>query len=161
MPRMSTRFHYEFFRSVCKEEDARYDSLIDRGKIYLSIISIFFGGVFFKLDWIFENRAKLQSGLPFYAAGILSIFIALVLVALALQVLSYEAPSDLNSIIDNLELDNDESEFINARISELAVANERNILQNDRRATLLQGALISILVGVLMLVIGISAFILT
>lgn|SRR5574341_1099817 len=152
---MATEFHYAFFRSIYEEEDARYSSLIDRGKIYLSIISIFFGGIFFKLDWIVENRHWLRNALWFYVGGVACFFAALILVCLSLQILAYEAPSDPNKVIEQGELELKQPLFINARITDLAVAYQRNSRQNDRRALLLRFALSAIVLGVLCMLAGV------
>lgn len=66
---MATQAQYDFFKDLYEEENARAQSLIDRGKIYLSIVSLFFGGIFLKLDWVIDHRNEIERGFGFYAIG--------------------------------------------------------------------------------------------
>ena len=116
---MATQAQYDFFKDLYEEENARAQSLIDRGKIYLSIVSLFFGGVFLKLDWAIDHRNEIERGFGFYVIGTASFLIALVLVCLALQVLSYEALTDPEELIVQISGEQAaDAEFRAARIAD-------------------------------------------
>jgi len=154
---LATQAQYDFFKDLYEEENARAQSLIDRGKIYLSIVSLFFGGVFLKLDWAIDHRNEIERGFGFYVIGTASFLIALVLVCLALQVLSYEALTDPEELIVQISGEQAaDAEFRAARIADYTVASMRNSHQNDRRAVYLQVSLALIIVGTVLFCTGMA-----
>jgi hypothetical protein len=154
--RMVGKEQVDFFRDVYKEEEARFQSLTDRGKIYLSIVSIFFGGVFLKLDWILEHKIGLSEGLVFYVTGILAFLSSLILVCWALQVVEYAEIADLNEIINTENLESQPlDQFFKRRIADYAVAYDVNYTQNDRRANFLQWSLYLIVAGMVSMSLGV------
>jgi len=146
----------DFFRDVYKEEEARYQSLTDRGKIYLSIVSVFFGGVFLKYDWILDHRPSLKDGLAFHALGIAAFLVSLMLICRALQVIDYAEIADLSDLVKTENLESQPlEEFYKLRMADYAAAYEVNFTQNDKWANLLKNSLDLIVVGVILILAGI------
>lgn len=83
--------------------------------------------------------------------------IALVLVCLSLQVLSYEALTDPEELIVQISGEQAaDAEFRAARIADYTVASMRNSHQNDRRAVSLQVSLALIIVGTVLFCTGLA-----
>ncbi|GJQ60428.1 MAG: hypothetical protein D8M57_16115 [Candidatus Scalindua sp. AMX11] len=136
---MFTKEQFDEFKYVYEKEDARFSELINRGKIYLSIITVYIGVFTLKIQDIAtlvgnEWYSKVILG----ATGACFIF-ALLACVLALGIFKYEGLCNIKTEL--LKFDDagkPNAEFYEDRLADMAVAYERNSLQNDRRALLLQ-----------------------
>ncbi len=146
---MSSQSQFEYYKYLFERESSRYQELINRGKLFLSVITLYLGLLAVAAD---KSIPKLQAyTLPAitYFIGVALIVTALTLVVLAVGIYQHEKPSDPMKMIDRYsETEPTDSEFFDERIADFAVATERNARINDRRAALLRFASFVLLFGV-------------
>jgi len=146
---MFTKEQFHAFKYVYEKEEARFSELINRGKIYLSIITVYIGVFTLKIQDVSTlvgngSFSKILLG----ATGVCFIF-ALLACVLALGIFKYEGLCDIKEEL--LAFDDKgkpDSEFYEDRLADMAVAYERNSEQNDRRASLLEISSYLVLAGV-------------
>ena len=145
---MATQTQYDFFKYLYDAEQTRYRELIDRGKLFLSIITIYLGLLAVAADKTIPlSKHSLIIAIT-YTTSVIFIVGAMVPVVLAVGVFKYERPSDPMRIVENFgrEIPIDE-EFLDARLVDFAVATERNFSQNEKRANLLRVSSFILLLG--------------
>lgn len=146
---MFTKEQFDTFKYVYEKEEARFSELINRGKIYLSIITVYIGVFTLKIQDIGtlvgdESFPKILLG----ATGV-SFISALLACVLALGIFKYEGLCDIKEeLLAFDDTGKPDAEFYEDRLADMAVAYDRNSLQNDRRALLLQISSYLMLAGV-------------
>ena len=154
---MATSNQLEYFQWIFNREVEREKELINRGKIYLSIITLYLG-----LSGIAADKlvAGLNEGsyLPFvYVAGFIAFAAALVLVIRAMSVFRYVYPTDPETVlIEGREAWPNDARFNLERMAELAAAFEYNHPINEKRATALKYATYALFAGILLQAISLS-----
>lgn len=145
---MATKTQYEVFQFVHDAEDKRMTELVTRAKVYLSIATFFLGGLAFKMGdpvLLISTAAQI---IYFVAAGLFILAFSFILAALFIY--SYEGVTDLIEVIEEFQAKPpSDTDFLDDRIVDLAIACDRNVRQNDKRAVLLQIASFVMLLGVL------------
>lgn len=145
---MATKTQFDIFKSVYDEENTRLNELVTRAKVYLSVETFFLGALLFKFDLVLKmtKDAPILS-LTFILSAVF-FFVALLLTILSLRMLPYEAIFSPKQVINKFgETPPEDSDFLDDRIADLAVATEKNRKQNNRRANDLQWAGICLMIG--------------
>jgi hypothetical protein len=146
---LATELQYNSFKSVYEEEADRYTSLAARAQLYFSIIAVYLGAIAFKFEDVetFSKTWAVPSWL-FLVTGSL-LLLALLAVVLAISIRAYEGVYDPERVIKSFGAQPPtDSEFLDDRIVDLAVATNRTSAQNDSTANWLKTAIILIFVGV-------------
>lgn len=135
---MATETHYAFFKSVYDEENVRYTELESRAKFYLTIQTFYLGAIAFKFDDIRKFSEALSVPPILFITGGLLVVLGLLLTVLATRIRAYEAPTDLQKLLQSFgSSPPTDSEFLDDRLADLAVATDRNSIANDKVASLL------------------------
>jgi hypothetical protein len=146
---MATEIQYDSFKSLYDEEAERYKSLAARAQLYFSIIAAYLGAIAFKFEDI--QGFSRTWGVPawmFLVTGAL-LLLALLGVVLAISIREYEGVYDPEGVIENFGAQPPtDSEFLDDRVIDLAVATKRNSEQNDWTAKCLKAAIILIFMGI-------------
>src|ERR1041385_844678 len=103
---MATEAQYEFFKFRYMEGVERYQALIARGQIFLSIVTLYIGALSFKLSPSGASTSaltELQKPLLkwMYCSVLISLLISLLLIVLALGIYKYHALIDPVRIIES------------------------------------------------------------
>lgn len=144
---------YNFFKYLYEKEESRYKELLNRGKVFISIITFYLGLLLFKTSDYQTADAFIDTlGIKvfLYALPIILFSIAFLINILSLGIYTYEYPNDLKSLIINNEnqLYNN-TEFLKGRIVDFAIAMERNYETNNKRAKLLFYTSIFMFLGII------------
>ena len=134
---MATETQYAFFKSVYDEENVRYTQLESRAKFYLTIQTFYLGAIAFKFDDIQKFSAALSVPPILFITGGLLVVLGLLLTVLATRIRAYEAPTDLQELLESFGSSPTDSDFLDDRLADLAVATDRNSIANDKVANLL------------------------
>jgi hypothetical protein len=137
---MATELQYLYFQSIYEAENQRYASLEARSRLYLTLQTFYIGAVAFKFsDVMALNAAFRVPAVLYIGAGVLLLF-GLFLTVLAARIRTYEAPSNLRTIVESFGTSPQrDSEFMDCRLADFVVATERNSAVNERVASLLSG----------------------
>jgi len=140
---------YEYFKFLYEHERARYEALVNRGKLYLSIVTLYMGLLAVGTDKAIDALGRSMALRSVYMVSVLLLVTALVFVVYAVGIYTNEKPSDPEQLVSSFgdERPSDEA-FRDARIVDLAVATGRNSANNDRRAKRLRTATILLLSGI-------------
>lgn len=142
---MASKEQFEFFKSVYADEESRYRELIDRGKIILSLATLYTGFLAFTVE---RNSPASSEMFALFAAAVILLLTSFLLSILALGVYSYEGPADPEDILQNYGASPpSDADFFDARIVDYAVAANRNAAQNDRRAKFIFFSIAVLLAG--------------
>jgi hypothetical protein len=147
---MATKEQWETFRYIYEQETARYRDLNARGKVYLSLTTIYLGAVAFKAEFWFAQVP--QSTLSVVALiALLAFFVsALCAIVAALGIYTYEGLANPEGIIRRFGEDPPTNEdFFDDRIIDATVATNHNSATNDKRARLLRVAPMLLIGGIL------------
>lgn len=136
---MATEIQYQIYKAVYDEEAARYSALENRSKLYLTIITFYLGAITFKINDVLEFVSKFNVRKWLYLASGFILVVALLLTVLATRIRKYEGICDLEEVYQSNEGETDE-DFLENRLTDLAVATNRNSDENNKVATLLQWA---------------------
>jgi hypothetical protein len=147
---MATETQYQFFKYIYDSEQARYRELIDRGKLFLSIITIYLGLLAVAADkTILFIKSSLFATIT-YAVSVSCIVVAMAFVVLAVGLFKYEYPSDPLRIIEGLtKVPPADDDFRDERLVDFTVATKRNFALNEKRANLLRASTGMLLLGAL------------
>lgn len=152
---MATENQYEFFRYLYEEENSRYSELESRAKLYITIISLYMGALAFKLDDVLKISNGRIFSLGLFIGSVIIFSIALLFSILAIRIRVYEGITDPYDIFeeygDEAPIDQD---FFDNRIADLAVATDRNSIQNDIVAARLSDAAWFLYFGVICHIVG-------
>ena len=141
---------YETLKYVYELEETRYSELIGRGKIFVSIITIYLG--FFSTSYgdLADPVRKCDTLLLIAGGAVIAFVSSLLLSVLSLGIFKYEGLCDLKKEIEEKGLESmEEDDFFGNRLADLAVSFDRNSDQNDKRAKLLSWASYLIIVGII------------
>lgn len=147
---MASEREYKFFQSLFESENERFKILQDKGKVYISIITIYLAALTLKIDDIakFAQTNKVPI-FAFLAVGII-VVLALLFSILALVIRTYEGvtdPEELLKLFDKKQPSDEE--FMADRMVDYAVATNLCSDENDKAANFLQLASWSLFAGVL------------
>lgn len=145
---MATEAQYRCFKEIHQAEQARQEQLIERGKVYLSVITLYFGLLAVAADEIRSVVGLSRFGSAVYLASFAALVVALGLVVRAMGIYRYVYPTDPETVIQSLEGWPSDAEFFDDRIAELAAAFKTNHPINERRADLLRLASYGLLVAI-------------
>ena len=147
---MATKEQWEIFRYIYDQETDRYKSLNTRGKVYLSLTTVYMGAVAFKADfWFVQGAQSMVSAIMLIA--LLALFVsALCVIVAALGIYSYEGLANPEDIIREYgETPPSNEDFYDDRIIDATVASNHNSATNDKRARLLTVAPMLLIGGIL------------
>ena len=146
---MFTKEQFDTFKYIYEKEEARFSELINRGKIYLSIVTIYIGVFSLKIQDIAELVGDGAFSKILLGVTGACFIMALLACVLALGILKYEGLCDIKEeLLAFGDSGKSDAEFYEDRLADMAVSYERNSLQNDRRASLLQVSSYLMIVGV-------------
>ena len=146
---MATQAQYQCFKDIYDRETKRAEQLIDRGKIYLSIVTLYIGLLGIAADKIVPKLIENWSAQAFYIISLIGFVLSLSLVIFAIGIYCYSFPTDPKNVIFGFgEKQPTDEEFFDARIVEFAVAFHANSSVNEKRASLLKYATWLMLLGV-------------
>ena len=147
---MSSPVQFEYFKFLYEHERHRHIELINRGKVYLSIITLYMGLLAMGAD---KTIARVENSLPLiliYISSLFFIISALADVIFAIGIYTNEKPSDPEVIINRMDdTVTPDQKFIEDRIIDFAVATNRNSANNDKRAGYLRYSTYLLLLGIL------------
>jgi hypothetical protein len=153
---MATEAQYEFFKFRYMEGIERYQALIARGQIFLSIVTLYIGVLSFKLSPAGSAPVVALTELPspllkwLYCSILISLLISLLLVILALGIYKYHALVDPIRIIEGYgPTPPTDQDFWDERIANFASVTHENIPRNNKRAKLLYAATIFLFLAAL------------
>ena len=157
---MATPAQHTCFKNIYEREIARYERLIDRGKLYLSIITLYLGLLAVAADEVTPEIADHWIITGAYLASFILFIFALALVINAIGIRTYVYPTDPIKVIKELGAHPPtDSEFFDKRIADYAAAFEKNHPVNDGRAKLLKYASFFMLAGIFCQVIVLSSLV--
>jgi hypothetical protein len=142
---MPTEPQLSFFRSLYDQEQSRYLSLVDRGKTYLSIATLYFSALAITADKTLALVAASSLAGAAYLIGLVAISVSMALILSAIGVFRYIYPCDPMRIVLAAELSLSEEKFRENRIMEYAAATKSNAGKNEQRANLLRYASLALL----------------
>lgn len=145
---MATEAQYLYFKDTYDREVKRHERLIDRGKVYLSLITLYLGLLGVAADKVIPKIAESLVVAVAYLASLAAFFVALGLLLFALGIYRYTYPSNLKSVIEEYGAEPPtDSEFLDMRMAELAAAFSFNLGVDENRASFLKYASWGMLVG--------------
>ena len=130
------------------QEESRREELATRANVFLSVVTLFLGSLFFNLKAVLllAQSGRIARYALFGAWG--SFFVALASIVISLFVRKFEAPFDPVNVIEGMgDGDVDDGAFFEARMLDMAVTTNTNMSINDRIASWLQLAGATILMG--------------
>jgi len=147
---MATKEQYEYYKFLYDHERSRYLELVNRGKLFLSIITLYMGLLAVGADKTITGLEGSILLMSVYFISVSLLVASLVEVVLAIGIYKNEKPSSPRKMILALEenVPTDE-EFRDERIIDLAVATDRNSNNNDLRAKRLQVSSFLLLLAIL------------
>ena len=132
---MATEAQYKFFKELYDEENKRYSDLDNKGKLYVTIITFYLGAIAFKFNDVTQLTVQVSYAKWFYLVIVSVLVVALLCTIFAIRVRSFEGIADPVKVIDNYgESAPSDTDFLDDRIADLAVATNRNSNQNNRIA---------------------------
>lgn len=135
---MASKDQYEIFQAIFDRESQRYEKLIDRGKLYLSIITLYIALLGVAAEKVLPQIAGSWFVAAAYLTSLLGLIAAFVLILLALGIYTQVYPTDPEKAF--LSMTSNDEEFFDARIAELATAFKTNFSVTEKRANLLRCA---------------------
>jgi hypothetical protein len=147
---MATKEQWEIFKYIYEMEQVRNQKLIERGKVYLSLITLYIGAIGLKVEFWSSKLSTNSYMVSLFIILLLIFLISLCFSALALGIYSYESINDPKIIIDNYGSNVPKNEeFFNDRIIDVSVATNRNKNQNDKRSNMLKISSWIMVIGIL------------
>jgi hypothetical protein len=138
-PNVATEIQYKVFKEVYDEESSRYDSLEKRSNLYLTVITFYLGAIIFKLDDVRKFADAFHVSMIWFAVMAAVLALALLATVAAIQIRTFEGICDLEEEIGSFgKTPMSDSDFLDERLVDLAVATNRNSLQNERIALTLR-----------------------
>lgn len=145
---MATEAQYKFFKELYDEENKRYSELDNKGKLFVTIITFYLGAIAFKFNDVAHFTEQVSYAKWFYLIIAIVLVGALLCTMFAIRVRSFEGICDPEEVIDKYgEVAPSDTDFLDDRIADLAVATNRNSNQNDRIAENLALALVLLFVA--------------
>jgi hypothetical protein len=132
---MATEAQYKIFKEIFDEESKRYSELDAKAKLYITIITFYLGAVAFKFKDVLELTNSIACTRWLYLAISLALVGALLCTIIAMRVRTFEGICDPEEVIQSFAKSPlTDDEFRDDRITDLAVATNRNFAQNNRIA---------------------------
>ena len=157
---MATSEQLDYFKHIYAQEMARSDELINRGKLFLSVITLYMGLLGIAADKVVPKLSSSSIVIACYLSGFVSFVIALVLIVMAIGIYNYVYPSDPKSILQEADENwPDNESFFLERMAELAAAFKNNCPINDKRAKYLKWASLLMLTGIIFQAFVLSALV--
>lgn len=138
------------------EENQRYRELLNRGKVFLSIITLYLGILFYKSSDLLSNTTlskeeATDSFLVFFIASSVSFIFSLLFCLISLGILTYQYPSNPTELLEEFESKNQtDLEFFRNRTVDFTIAFEHNKKKNDSRGKYLRYTSGFIFMGILL-----------
>lgn len=151
-PDIDARSIVEYFKLMFDQEADRSKDITDRGKLYVSIISIMIGLTTYKnVEFLGLHGAQIQIGDLIISVITLAIFlISFVCCIGALSIRKYEALNDPAKLLEKIVADNwDIGRFRERCLADYTVSTNRNNIVNDRRAKWLRTSVFFMCAGFL------------
>ncbi len=145
---MASQTQYDYYMFLYEHERSRYIELVNRGKLFLSIITLYMGLLAVGADKTINVLENSFIVLSIYFISVLLLIGSLIEVVLAIGIYSNEKPSNPETMIQNLDKTPTDDEFRDERIIDLAVATNRNSKNNDFRAERLKMSSFFLLLGI-------------
>jgi hypothetical protein len=148
---MATEIQYKVFKEVYDEETQRYADLEKRSNLYLTIITFYLGAIGFKLDDVRKFADAFHVAVIWFVAIAAVLALAFLATVAAIQIRRFEGICDLEEEIEAFgSTPPSDSEFLDQRLIDLAVATNWNSRQNERIALTLRVASLLLFVAVLL-----------
>jgi hypothetical protein len=146
---MATQAQYDCFKDVFDREAERHELLIDRGKTFLSVITLYMGLLGVAVDKTVPRITESPVAIVFYIASLFGFMSALSLIVFALGIYQYVYPTDPIGVINEFgSAPPTDADFFDGRIVELAAAFQTNRAATERRANFLKYATWCMLAGI-------------
>lgn len=146
---MATAAQYACFKEIFDRENSRQESLVERGTIYLSIITLYLGLLAVAADKVIPNINQSGLAMAAYLASFVAFVASMTFVVLAMGIYKYVYPTDPKTVVEGIDQRwPSDAEFFDARIAELAAAFKTNQPVNERRANYLKFASFCMLAGI-------------
>jgi hypothetical protein len=149
---MASKDQFEAFKIFYTAEDARANSLADTAKIYLTLISLFFAYLGYKItDTQFDVLLRLSCGFVLYGLVFLCLLIGLASTLLSIFMHNYEEIADAQSLFErSVDEGWSDEDLFDVLITDMNVTTKINADVNDGRALKLQIAAYSLFAGFLL-----------
>jgi len=132
---MATKDQCDFFRFLHDEEERRYEQLEARGKLYLSIVTLFLATLIFKAQDVRASVKELNVPWWLVLAEAVLLAVTLFFIVLGALIRDYEGVADPERVLESFgEEPPSDDEFFDDRIADYAVSTNRNAAVNDRVA---------------------------
>jgi hypothetical protein len=144
---MPTKEQFDVFRFLFDQENEREKILIDRSKLYISLVTLYAGLLALAAK---DAQPRNVWQWSIFAIAVASLVLAFLMALWAANVTDYEGVNDPEEMIENEFKDKQPSNqaFLSERIVDLAVASNRNSRVNDGKAKKLFIAGVFMLVGI-------------
>lgn len=149
---MATENQYNFFKYVYEKEQDRYKELLNRGKVFIGIISFYVGTLVVNSV---NNLPDLKGEHHLWSdylilVSLITFGIGFFLSILAMGFYKHENITNLTRVIKSFgDSPMRDEDFFDYRLADFTVATERNHEKNNIRAKLLTGTLVCIFLGIL------------
>jgi len=148
---MVTKEQHNFFKSQYEEENARYESLIKKGQLYLSIQTFLLSAVFFNikdLQKIIKDSNHTELLIALFCIAILMLLASILFNVLALKISTYERVNKPREVLQEFDKEAvSDGEFYLNRIVDFTVATERNFAANNTTAKQLKKSIYLLALG--------------
>lgn len=146
---MGSREQFETYKYVYELEEKRFEELISRAKLYISIITIYLAILTIKVQDVTILAKGNKWGTVFAVLAGGAFILSLLFAVLSLGIYEYEGLCDIKQqLLIPGSVTKPDEEFYEDRLADLAVAYERNSIQNDKRANLLTISSWTIFIGI-------------
>jgi hypothetical protein len=143
---MSTETQYKVFKELYEEEGKRYSELDGKAKLYITIITFYLGAIAFKFKDVMELTSSVTYTRWLYLAIGSVLIAALLCTVIAMRIRTFEGICNPEEVIQRFgPTPPSDDDFRDDRITDLAVATNRNSSQNDAIARTLSLASLFIL----------------
>jgi hypothetical protein len=138
---MATEQQYKCFKDIFDRETQRHDRLIDRGKLYLSIVIVYLGLLAVAIEKMLPELSQSWLTIAFYVISLASLVASMLLALLAIGIFKYVYPTDPEAVILGFGREPPtDTDFFDDRIVELSAAFATNRRVTEKRATKLKYA---------------------
>jgi hypothetical protein len=148
---LATESQYKFYRSLYDEENTRSGQLESKAKLYITILTIFFGASIFKISDLksFIDQNSINYGFYIYFISTICFLLSLIFAVSAVSIRKYEGLCDPEELIGNLGIKPPtDSDFFDERIVECAIVSNRNSKINDKVSNDLHRSNLLLLLGI-------------
>jgi len=136
---MVTVEQLSYFQKIYDQEMDRCGELVNRGKLYLSVVTLYMGLLGVAANKVVPNLGDSGVVVSIYLLGFALFSIALVFIVKAIGIYQYVYPSDPETILKSYDTKwPDNERFFLERIAELSAAFKYNHPLNEKRASYLK-----------------------